>query len=380
MSHELRTPLNAIIGIAAILDRQGNFNDKQKQLVSTLGISSDALLSIINNSLDLSKIEAGELTLETRATDIRREQGDVATMLTPRALEKHIALRTTTAPEVPEYFLSDSVRLRQVLVNLVGNAIKYTDAGQVNVAVDCVSDKGGAWLTITIADTGIGMSEDQVARIFNPYAQADETITRRFGGTGLGLTITKKLVELMSGTIKVTSTAGQGSTFEVRLPLISHIATAHPPRVSVPTPRPAKASSIVMPSRRNILLVEDYEANVLVARTLLENLGYEIDIAKDGEAAVSAFERGSYDLILMDINLPRLDGYEATQAIRRIEADSLKVKTSGHGARIIGMTAHALGDAAQKCFDMGMDGYIAKPFSLDDFEQIVARFAPESAG
>jgi light-regulated signal transduction histidine kinase (bacteriophytochrome)/CheY-like chemotaxis protein len=376
MSHELRTPLNAIIGIAAILDRQGNFNDKQKQLVSTLGISSDALLNIINNSLDLSKIEAGELTLETRATDIRRELGDVATMLTPRALEKHIALRTTIASDVPEYFLSDGVRLRQILVNLVGNAIKYTDTGQVNIAVDCLSDKGGAWLTLTIADTGIGMSEDQIARIFNPYAQADDTITRRFGGTGLGLTITKKLVELMSGDIKVESRLGQGSTFEVRLPLISHIATAHPPKVSIPTPRPVKSSSIVMPNRRNILLVEDYEANVLVARTLLENLGYEIDIAKDGEAAVSAFARGNYDLILMDINLPRLDGYEATQAIRRLEADSLKVKTSGQGARIIGMTAHALGDAAQKCYDMGMDGYIAKPFSLDDFEQIVAKFIP----
>ncbi|OYW79102.1 MAG: hypothetical protein B7Z26_08630, partial [Asticcacaulis sp. 32-58-5] len=205
-----------------------------------------------------------------------------------------------------------------------------------------------------------------------PYAQADETITRRFGGTGLGLTITKKLIELMQGTITVDSTAGLGSTFTVRLPLISHSATAHPPKISTPTPRPRKAP-IVLASRRNILLVEDYEANVLVARTLLENLGYDIDIAKDGEAAISAFERGTYDLILMDINLPRLDGYEATQAIRRIEAGSV---AHGHGARIIGMTAHALGDAAQKCYDMGMDGYIAKPFSLDDFEQIVAKFIP----
>lgn len=371
MSHELRTPLNAIIGIAAILERQ-SLNDKQKQLVSTLGISSDALLSIINNSLDLSKIEAGELLLETRATDLRRELNDVVTMLTPRALEKHVALRSHVADTVPDYFLSDRVRLRQVLTNLTGNAVKYTDAGQIMVMVDTETDATGDWLSVSVTDTGIGMSADQVARIFNPYAQADETITRRFGGTGLGLTITKKLIELMQGTIAVDSTAGLGSTFTVRLPLISHSATAHPPKISTPTPRPRKAP-IVLASRRNILLVEDYEANVLVARTLLENLGYDIDIAKDGEAAISAFERGTYDLILMDINLPRLDGYEATQAIRRIEAGSV---AHGHGARIIGMTAHALGDAAQKCYDMGMDGYIAKPFSLDDFEQIVAKFIP----
>jgi light-regulated signal transduction histidine kinase (bacteriophytochrome)/CheY-like chemotaxis protein len=366
MSHELRTPLNAIVGIINILDRDNKLDERQREFIRTMNLSANSLLGLINDLLDIAKIESNEMTVEERPFNLLDVLEEVRSIMNVRAVEKDLLLAVKAPPRAQMQFTGDVVRIRQVLLNLVSNALKFTEAGFVNVLVRLPTDTEGR-LRIEVSDSGIGMSEEHLARIFDKFVQADDSITRRFGGTGLGLAIVRNLVHLMKGEVQVQSQEGMGSRFTILIPLKKAEVLAadndDAPQVLSISSRRARLPG---GRRRRVLLVEDYEGNVIVALTLLQDAGYVVVVANNGREAIHKLETEPFDLVLMDVQMPVMDGITATQLIRKMQARG-ELKP----VKIIGMTAHALAGDRSKCLDAGMDDYMSKPFDPRRLEELM---------
>ncbi len=360
MSHEIRTPMNAIIGMANLL-RGTPLAERQQEFVDTIAGSSEALLEIINEILDFSKIEAGKLRLELETMAVRRLVEGVLELLAARARARGLTLLASIAPGVPEAVCSDAGRLRQVLLNLVGNGLKFTERGGVEVRVSCQGRAAArVRLRFEVHDTGPGISPEGRARLFQPFSQLDGTTARRHGGTGLGLAISHRIVaELLGGSIGVESTPGRGSTFWFEFEALEAQPDPAWAEDSAPAADRAAAPQAAVPARPlRVLVAEDHDTNRRLAALMLEKLGHRADFAGNGLEAIQAWERFDYDLILMDCQMPEMDGFEATREIRLREA----ARGSGRPpARIIALTANALVGDRERCLLAGMDGYLSKP-------------------
>ncbi len=354
ISHELRTPLAGILGMSELLVT-GEDPSKRRQYSKTIHSTAELLLGLVDDILDLAKIEAGKLSLESVDFSLHRAIHGVVELLEPRAREKGIVFELELADDLPDWLVGDSLRLRQVLINLIGNAIKFTPRGKVGLAVRARSAEGRIWLRFTVRDTGIGMDENEQRKIFSAFAQADLSTSRRFGGTGLGLAICKRIVDLQGGEIGLQSASGIGSTFWCRIP---YEPSRLPPeeRIAGQVYEPTSAElRLRQRDACRVLLAEDNEVNQLVALHMLTDLGFSVDCVANGTEALAALEGQRYDVVLMDCMMPDLDGYEATLEIRRRE------KGNRH-TPIIAMTAHALEEDREKCLGVGMDDYLSKPF------------------
>ena len=357
MSHEIRTPMNAILGYAEVLRRDFDSDTEQRaRYLQTIQNSGEHLLSLINDILDLSKVESGRMELELRRCSTEGILAHTMSVLSIKAQEKGIELDYSSNGLVPESILTDEVRLKQVLINLVGNAIKFTESGGVMITASTVDQDGKPMLGIDITDTGIGMTDAQMEKIFDPFAQADSSTTRKFGGTGLGLAICKQLVEKMGGKISVASQAGIGSTFSI---LIESGPLEGVERVELDSSQ--RHEEMVQASTREevrfegarILVVDDGESNRELVALLLRRSGAVVDFAENGEVAISRCRLNRYDVILMDMQMPVMDGFSATRILR----------AQGIQTPIVALTANAMRQDELKCLDAGCDAFLAKPIS-----------------
>lgn len=370
MSHEIRTPLTAISGIAEILNNNTvNFDEKQSKLIKTLSSSTAALKEIVNDVLDFSKIESGELDLEEHSFPLDKLFAEVISMMAVRANEKGVSFLCDDAKIKDIDFYGDSGRLRQILVNLTGNAIKFTKAsGSVKVQSRLEDRNGEQYLRIDVSDTGIGINAEDFDAIFERFKQADSSVSRKYGGTGLGLPISRNLARLMGGDIYLSSHVGDGSTFSVLLPM----KIKHTENQSMSDKEENKKSSDRLQASLNdenkILLVEDYSGNVVVIGHILDEMGLSYDTAGNGVEALTLWGSRHYDLVLMDVQMPEMDGFTATNEIRKLEKEKNLNRTP-----IIGMTAHALVGDKGKCIDAGMDAYLPKPIVEDDLRKEIIR-------
>lgn len=366
MSHELRTPMNAVIGLSSLLKAMDGLPEKARKYVETLATSADNLMALINDLLDFAKIEADSFEIEKVEFNLARQIEGVISMANVKAQEKGLNLYLSYSHDLTRNFVGDPLRLSQVLNNLVSNAIKFTDRGSVEIDVkgQLDAENNQTWVTFRISDTGIGIPASKIDSIFQKFTQADASITRRFGGTGLGLAICRACVDKMGGTIEVESEVGIGSVFTVRLPFENSQSAAGVENFSSTRPP-------VSPRSRDVLLVEDYEPNVLVATEMLEGLGYNFDVARNGFDAVRKFSANIYKIILMDVQMHEMDGLEATRRIRRVEGERQLTRTP-----IVAMTAHVRDQDKDQCLEAGMDDFIPKPFRPAELEDTISRYIP----
>lgn len=359
MSHELRTPLNAILGFAQLLEMD-NLPEHQKTPVQQINRAGKHLLELINQVLDIAKIEAGKLEVEMLSINLPQLLNDTAAISQERIQNKGLTFNINLDAHLPQYVMGDPTRLRQVLINLIGNAIKFTDAGSITLNAIALTNQT---IRFEVIDTGIGMSEQAQARLFKAFVQADDSITRKYGGTGLGLMLCKEIVEALGGQISVVSEVGKGSCFWFELPLPPAESQTQVPQLSA---APAQETTLSAPSAfailegKRLLLVEDNPVNQMVASKLLQKLGTTPDIANNGQEALDKLKLASYDLVLLDLEMPVMDGYTTICKIREEEGycDDYRHQL------VIAMSANALNEDKQRAFALGVDDYLTKPVNF----------------
>jgi len=366
MSHEIRTPMNAVIGLSNILSSSAPLTSKQQEFIQTLQSSAQSLLSLINDLLDFSKIESNNIDFERIPCRFSTVITEIVAMFSVGAQEKGINVEYIRSPEDEELYLGDPLRIRQILTNLIGNAIKFTPKGGVSIQLSTTpcTEPNHVNVHISVKDTGIGIPPNKIQAVFDKFIQADMSITRQYGGSGLGLAISKNLAELMGGSISLNSQMGEGSEFILHLPMeYGHSESFLSPDL----PNDSDRSDFPIEQKNiTVLLAEDHQPNILVATTLLQLMGYNYEVARTGRQVISMINerRIPYDIILMDVQMPELDGYITTRMLRKDEQ-----KNGSKRLPIIGMTAHVMPENIKGCFDAGMDDYIAKPFQPEDLKQ-----------
>jgi signal transduction histidine kinase/DNA-binding NarL/FixJ family response regulator/HPt (histidine-containing phosphotransfer) domain-containing protein len=379
MSHELRTPFNGLLGMMSLLDRS-SLTPPQREYLGIARQSGEHLLTILNDVLDFSKMESGRLELVARPTDLRQTVSEVQALMAPQARDKALKLEVDVAADLPEVVQADAKRVKQILFNLLGNAIKFTDAGRVGLTVDRGhTSTGRSGVRFRITDTGIGMGEETRTRLFQRFSQGDNSISRRFGGTGLGLEISRTLAELMDGEISVTSQVGRGSEFTVVLPLAAldpgALVAAHgggaPVRVGSADSPASVLSDRVVPDAPaagslQVLVTDDHPVNRKFMQVLLERLGHRVLLATNGEEAVAIVREQSCDLVLMDVHMPVMDGLTAARTIRSLPLPASRVL-------IVALTADAFAESRERVRQSGMDDFLAKPVQLHDVEELLRK-------
>lgn len=374
MSHEIRTPMNGVLGMAQLLAEQTHLTDQQRHYLDVLKDSGETLLHLIDEILDFSKIEAGKFVFSETVFDLRQRVTDTLRMLVPQARRKHLELTWNVAADVPARVRGDPSRLHQVLANLANNAIKFTQHGsiRVNVTLDerAIRDEAAMRvLYFAVRDTGVGIPEEARARLFQPFTQADDSTTRKYGGTGLGLVICKQIVEMMGGEIGYESVPDRGTTFWFTVCLAAVSDAVEPASL-----RPIETRELT----GRVLLAEDNPVNALVAEEILKALGLEVKLAADGRDALRAWSEGRFDVVLMDCQMPEMDGFEATRQIRARELGDSDRGGAGP-IPIIALTANAFSEDRERCLATGMNDYLSKPFSRDALYQTLRRWIPDRA-
>lgn len=361
MSHEIRTPLNGVLGLSSLLEDK-TLPDSVREVGKLVRTSGEMLRRVLDDVLDFSKIESGKLELEEEPFSLRESLEWSLGIYRKAVSDKHLELKLTIADAVPEYVVGDATRLRQVVTNLVSNAVKFTEHGSIEISVAVEEEKqdiGATRLSIAVSDTGIGIPGDRIGRLFQSFSQADASTSRRFGGTGLGLAICKRLVEIMGGEISARSTPGAGTTLSFAIP-VGVAAFKDPPR--------SKARTLTEP--KQVLVVEDNVINRVVIQRMLEKLGHRADLVTDGDAAIQRVLAMEYDLLLMDVNMPGLDGLQTTRQIRGLPAPHANVP-------IIALTASAMMNDRRNCLDAGMNDYLSKPICIEALQLAISRWTSE---
>lgn len=366
MSHELRTPMNGIIGMAEML-LDSELDEDQLENAKTLHGSSENLLNILNDILDISKIEAGELDIEIVPFDLGTAMQQIAQLFLPLATDRGIALQLQDSSDTPAVVLGDLGRIQQVLRNLVSNALKFTEEGSISIVTKTTMNSNNPTLYFAVEDTGIGIPKDKLGTIFEKFTQADASVTRKFGGTGLGLAITQQLVELMGGEIGVDSLEGEGSTFWFKIPLM--VASDEETPVNLyEDKQDDKEENLHLDLK--ILAVDDHPVNQVFAKKLLKKLGFtHIDLAEDGRQALDMIAANDYDIVLMDCQMPEIDGYQAATMLRESE------EGTGRHLPVIALTANAMVGDREKCLKAGMDDYLSKPIKPAKLIALIQKWA-----
>jgi signal transduction histidine kinase/DNA-binding NarL/FixJ family response regulator/HPt (histidine-containing phosphotransfer) domain-containing protein len=375
MSHEIRTPMNGVLGMIELLSRT-TLDAKQQRYLGTLQTSAGGLMTVLNDILDFSKIEAGKMELREENCRVRALIDEVSELFAARAELRGVHIKAQVEPDVPSQVEADTERVRQVLSNLVGNAVKFTESGTITVKASVEEYKGQVFqLRFEVIDTGVGIEPALQSKLFEAFSQVDGSLTRKHGGTGLGLAICKQLVALMKGRIGVSSQPGKGSTFWFVLPLrrLESTGSLELPSASLARPFAPPPSAKSAGGSRKILVAEDNPINQEVMREVLSELGYEADIVENGALALSALEQESYPVVLMDCQMPELDGYGAAREIRRREAE-------GHRIPLIAVTAHAFEGEREKALSAGMDDYVTKPINAQILSAAIERWWPKGIG